>query len=608
MNPDPNTLKSEIVTVLFVDIVGYSTQTIEQQARMLSFLQRTVKSTKSFQQAEADGELITIPAGDGMALAFTRNPPMSVNCALQVAAAIRSNPVIELRMGIHTGPVARHADINHNTNIVGGGINMAQRVMDCGDAGHILISRAAKEVLEEFGWREFLVDLGDHEAKHGIRIHLYNLCTGNLGNSQLPGKIRNAVEVAQTVEAAQTESLANSPRATKNHHPRRIVVGVVVTIGLTILVTLLEYYGVLASAEGKIMDRFLASNYPRRQSPIFTAEIDDKAYEQCFASESPLAPAKVAQALKMLNDVSGGWGRPLVIGVDLITDSQKYQPIAKDAWNNMVLVAPAKASSSSDSLWDWLAGHPKPPMVQPGKVLGLQNPPGVSWGLPVLGADEDATLRTVYPRLRDAAVSGSGQESLIDSFALAIARKYCSPGARCNLDGAGSEPVRLVYTDTPPARFAFTDLFHCSETGMTEGILFNRFRQLAQNQIVMIGGTFSNARDSYPTPKGDLPGLLINAYAVQAEIDGSFIPGQRRPIAIALDLVIGVGIVLAFWLSDRFQHKLTVAFALSALLVGAAIVLFWLIGKEYLPGFVGIALGTMAHQIIGGIETEQAAS
>jgi len=602
MNPDPITLEPEIATVLFVDIVGYSTQTIERQARMVDSLQRTVKSTKSFQQAQANGDLISHPAGDGMALAFLRHPLMSVNCALEVAEAIRSIPGIELRMGIHTGPVVRQADIKDAANLVGGGMNIAERVMSCGDAGHILISRAVAEVLEQFaGWRECLVDLGDHAVKHGTRIHLYNLCKENLGNSQLPGKIR------KTVEAAQTKSLANSARPNRNHHPR-IVVGVVVMIGLTILVTLLEYYGVLASAEGKIMDRFLVSNYPRRQSPIFTAEIDDKAYEQCFASKSPLAPAKVAQALKMLNDVSGGWGRPLVIGVDLITDSQEYQPIAKDAWNNVVLVAPANAIPSSDSLWDWLAGHSKPPRVQPGKVAGLQSPAGVSWGLPVLRADEDATLRTVYPRLRDAAVSDSGQESLIDSFALAIARKYCSRGARCNLDGAGSEPVRLVYTDTPPARFIFTDLFHCSGTGMTEGILFKRFRELAQNQIVMIGGTFSNPQDSYPTPKGKLPGLLINAYAVQAEIDGSFIPEQRRPIAIALDLIIGAGIVLAFWLSDRFKHKLTVAFALSALLVGAAIALFWLIGREYLPGFVGIALGTMAHQVIGGIETEHAAS
>jgi len=193
MSSHPSSPTYEMATVLFMDIVGYSLQTIDRQTEILSALQRIVKQSASFQQAHPNDELITIPTGDGMALVFLRDPVLPVKCAMDIALALRNHPEITLRMGLHAGPVCRHADIKEEVNIVGGGINTAQRVMDCGDAGHILLSRAVAEVLEQFsGWRESLQDLGIQEVKHNVRVHLYNLCKDGVGNPAIPNRISSA--------------------------------------------------------------------------------------------------------------------------------------------------------------------------------------------------------------------------------------------------------------------------------------------------------------------------------------------------------------------------------------------------------------------------------
>jgi hypothetical protein len=181
----------EMAFVLFMDIVGYSLETIDHQTELLSKLQRLVQASTVFQQARVNNEVIFLPTGDGMALAFMRHPLSPVECALQIADSLRSSPEIKLRMGIHAGPVCRHADIRDEVNVVGGGINLAQRVMDCGDAGHILVSRNVAEFLEQLSdWRDCLRDLGTHEVKHSVRVHLYSLFKDGLGNLEMPIKIR----------------------------------------------------------------------------------------------------------------------------------------------------------------------------------------------------------------------------------------------------------------------------------------------------------------------------------------------------------------------------------------------------------------------------------
>lgn len=182
----------EIAHVLFMDVVGYSKLPVDQQQAVLSRLQAAVCSTPSFARSRDSDRLIRLPTGDGMALVFFEDPEEPVRCAVELAHALRSARDVQLRMGVHSGPVYRVADINANRNVAGGGINLAQRVMDCGDAGHILLSSAVAEVLSQISaWKPYLNDLGEAEVKHGVRVHLFNLFTGDVGNRAMPHAVQN---------------------------------------------------------------------------------------------------------------------------------------------------------------------------------------------------------------------------------------------------------------------------------------------------------------------------------------------------------------------------------------------------------------------------------
>src|SRR3984893_13838833 len=189
--PDSGSSRTlEIAHVLFTDIVGYSKLPMDEQERLLMRLQEAVRQTSEFARAEADDELIRLPTGDGMALVFFGDAEAPVRCAVELGRSLRKQSALQLRRGIHAGPVYRVADINANRNVAGGGINIAQRVMDCGDASHILVSSAEAEVLGQVSvWCSMLYDLGEVEVKHGARIHLYNLYNDKAGNSVLPIKI-----------------------------------------------------------------------------------------------------------------------------------------------------------------------------------------------------------------------------------------------------------------------------------------------------------------------------------------------------------------------------------------------------------------------------------
>jgi len=183
----------EIAHVLFIDIVGYSKLLIDEQRDYSHTLNEIVRETESFRAAETAGKLTRLPTGDGMALVFATTPDAPVSCALQVSKALRSHPEVQVRMGIHSGPVSGITDVNDRSNVAGAGINLAQRVMDCGDAGHILLSKHVADDLEQYRqWRSHLHDLGECEVKHDVRVHVVNLYTDELGNQAVPEKLRQA--------------------------------------------------------------------------------------------------------------------------------------------------------------------------------------------------------------------------------------------------------------------------------------------------------------------------------------------------------------------------------------------------------------------------------
>jgi serine/threonine-protein kinase len=172
---------------------------------LLELLNRIVREAEHFRTAEANGRLITVPTGDGMALVFYNTPEAPVECALAISSAAREHPELKLRMGIHSGPVSGVVDVSGRSNIAGAGINIAQRVMDCGDAGHVLVSKHMAEDLEQYGqWKRHLHDLGECEVKHGVRVAVVNLYTENLGNPEVPQKFRQARKGAAPVVREKT--------------------------------------------------------------------------------------------------------------------------------------------------------------------------------------------------------------------------------------------------------------------------------------------------------------------------------------------------------------------------------------------------------------------
>ena len=204
----PGTTPSlEVAHVLFMDIVAYSRLPMEQQHKLVELLQETVRNSTSFAEARHKHRLISLPTGDGMALAFFGDPEAPVRCALELARTLREHPELKLRMGIHSGPVYRVADINAKYNVEGGGINMAQRVMDCGDEGHILVSAVMAEMLGQLEkWQGCIHDLGEAEVKHGVRVRVYNLHTEEAGNPALPTKLKGVTSRALPSTAASTPS------------------------------------------------------------------------------------------------------------------------------------------------------------------------------------------------------------------------------------------------------------------------------------------------------------------------------------------------------------------------------------------------------------------
>jgi TolB-like protein/Flp pilus assembly protein TadD len=216
--------KIEIGHVLVMDVVGYSRLLIDEQSRVIGELNRIVRGTVRFRVAQAAGKLISWPTGDGMALVFFGDPAAALECAMEIAVALKAHPQIRLRMGTHSGPVNRVTDVNEGSNVAGAGIDMAQRVMDCGDAGHILLSRrVAYDLAPSPRWSAHLYELGDYEVKHGQKISLVNFHTPEIGNPEVPAKIKRA----------RAEALAREKRIAGLPRPLAGAIGVLLALILS---------------------------------------------------------------------------------------------------------------------------------------------------------------------------------------------------------------------------------------------------------------------------------------------------------------------------------------------------------------------------------------
>src|SRR5256714_1485734 len=198
-------IQLEIAHVLFIDVVGYSKLLVNEQREVLQQLNDIVRGSPQFGKSNAAGKLIRIPSGDGMALVFFQSPEEPVHCAMEIARALKNHPHIRLRMGVHSGPVNEVMDVNDRVNVAGAGINLAQRVMDCGDAGHILISkRVADDLAQDRLWQPLLHELGEIEVKHGLKLGIVNLYNAELGNPGAPERLSSQPVPAKAPLASST--------------------------------------------------------------------------------------------------------------------------------------------------------------------------------------------------------------------------------------------------------------------------------------------------------------------------------------------------------------------------------------------------------------------
>jgi TolB-like protein/Flp pilus assembly protein TadD/class 3 adenylate cyclase len=221
----PPEVKFEIAHVLFIDIVGYSKLLISEQSEQIQKLKEIVRGTEQFRAAEAEGKLLRLPAGDGGALVFGTTPEAPVLCAIEISKELKKYPDLRVRMGIHSGPVNAITDLNEQANIAGAGINIAQRIMDCGDAGHILLSRHVAEDLEHYPrWQPYLHDLGECEVKHGVRVSIVNLYTDDAGSAALPTRL-----------AAQKRSPAKGKQST-GFRTLLVVAAIILGLGIPALI------------------------------------------------------------------------------------------------------------------------------------------------------------------------------------------------------------------------------------------------------------------------------------------------------------------------------------------------------------------------------------
>ena len=269
-------VKFEIGHVLFIDIVGYSKLLINEQSEQIQKLKKIVRGTEQVRLAEAEGKLLRLPTGDGGALVFRNSPEAPVLCAMEIAKALQSHPELRLRTGIHSGPVNEITDLNAQANIAGAGINMAQRVMDCGDAGHILLSRHVAEDLEHYPrWQPYLHDLGEIEVKHGVRVGIVNFCGDHVGNPALPKKIAARRQEQTTASEVEKKRLMRK---------RRLLVGTFLAATIAIIVVSIIAYRMSRQLNQEELEKKAASLIPEKSVAVLPFENLTRDPENGFLS------------------------------------------------------------------------------------------------------------------------------------------------------------------------------------------------------------------------------------------------------------------------------------------------------------------------------------
>lgn len=395
-----------------------------------------------------------------------------------------------------------------------------------------------------------------------------------------------------------------------------------IVIAIALLIHLLEFHGWLATAEGIVLDLFQSdllrhpSGGPKGESPIVTIEIDDASYRDCFESTSPLKPAVVADLIGQATSAV-----PAIIGVDILTDSPQYIEDYRHwdfaGWDSKIVwvMGTAGPSLKAESFWDWLTGHTDL-VVQPTLVLGrqgdLKNPMAEpTQGFPVFPRDEDLHLRRLLRQIQASSDPEHSPHSVSEwSFASAVAKRYCdSRPDQCRKKRREADEVFVSYRSSGPQRFEMRDLFRCSELNGLErgaalaaplkpGLLWDKFKLTVSNhnKIILIGGTFRESRDFYETPVGRLPGLIVNAYAIQAEIDGTGVSELPRYWTFLGDLFLGW--LLGYRVSKAHTIRRGILWSAGMILV-AAFISFGAFQWGYIwVSCIGVVAGIQIHLII----------
>jgi TolB-like protein/class 3 adenylate cyclase/Tfp pilus assembly protein PilF len=296
-------IELEIAHVLFIDIVAYSKMAMDDQRVAIEQLNQIVQSTDEFRKAEGENRLLKIPTGDGMALVFYRSPEAPVECALEIGRQLKEHPRLKLRMGVHSGPVSGVIDVNGRVNVAGEGINMAQRVMDCGDAGHILLSKRVAEDLHQFShWRPHLYDLGECEVKHGEKISVVNLFTAELGNSDRP---RSLSKLPEKSDAAPVAGERPTPQLRK----RGLIISVCALIAILAVASFLFWHRqktpTSASASGALEKSIAVLPFENLSRDPDNAFFTDGVQDEILTDLARIADLKVISRSSVMQYKSG---------------------------------------------------------------------------------------------------------------------------------------------------------------------------------------------------------------------------------------------------------------------------------------------------------------
>jgi CHASE2 domain-containing sensor protein len=376
---------------------------------------------------------------------------------------------------------------------------------------------------------------------------------------------------------------------------------------LMLITQFLEFRGLLASPEGAVLDLLLGNKgKPQEPGPVITVEIDDAAYAKCFDATSPLYPHGVFALVRGVHEAS-----PAVVGIDILTDAERYASAYRDLAGKLhekertIWISGAGASKfHAVSFPGWLLGHEDHLVIRPSKVLGQEPEEAtrgeIQWAVPVFSPDPDMSVRR-FPREVQLSADPESEDSpqlKRHSWAAMIAEHYCGGRKDCNRLDPKIHEVFVPYSHGPQRRINVLDLFRCSGKGAisTGGRLWDEFKErVAPGKIVLIGGSFGSARDSYETPIGRIPGLLVNAYTVQAEIDGTGIQ-EKRLAAVILDLVAGLAMAVIAWVLRK--HRMRVMMTASFLLLAGGLLLTYRqFGRGYLLSFSGMVGGLLLHQL-----------